>query len=58
MRGARPAGRNAAGRYRAEEDSLQMRSKYLRPRTGRGAEVDGGADAGEQVVFLICGAVS
>lgn len=38
----------------AGEDSLQMRSEHLRPRTRRGAEVDSSVDASEQVVFFIC----
>lgn len=38
----------------AGEDSLQMRSKHLRPRAWRGAEVDGSVNASEQVVFFIC----
>lgn len=55
VRGAsRPTGRNASGDRREAGDSLEMRSKHLRPRTGRGAEVDGRVDAGEEVVFLIC----
>lgn len=56
MRGASPAGRNASGRW-AKNHSLQMRSKDLRPRARRGAEIDGGIDASEQVIFLICSEV-